>query len=127
MPHHEVPHHLAAAAGLLIPIRPTIQDAARFPHKLGEYLASGTPLVTTAHGEIPNYLEDGKHAYIAKSYDPAMYARKIEALLADPDLAKQIGCAGRQLAKEAFDYVSHGYKIKTFIEEIIDSKSKSRS
>ncbi|MEM6965970.1 MAG: glycosyltransferase, partial [Bacteroidota bacterium] len=47
IPHQEIPKYYAEASALLIPLRPTLQDEARFPHKLGEYLASGSPVITT--------------------------------------------------------------------------------
>jgi hypothetical protein len=43
------------AHGLLIPLRPT--DEVRFRLKIGEYMASGTLLITTVLGEIKYYFE----------------------------------------------------------------------
>ena len=46
------------AIALLIPLRPTFQDIARFPHKTGEYLASGNPVISTKYGEVKYYFTD---------------------------------------------------------------------
>ncbi len=119
VPHDQIGDKLAAATALLIPVRPTIQDAARFPHKVGEYLASGTPLVTTAFGEIPLYLSDGVTAYIARSFDVPSYAEKMEDVFRDLARACTIGLAGRSLGISAFDYRKHGLRLRNFIEEII--------
>jgi glycosyltransferase involved in cell wall biosynthesis len=121
LPHEQVPSRLISATGLLIPLRPTVQDMARFPHKVGEYLASGTPIVTTGYGEIENYLTDQETAYIATSYDANSFARKIEALVLNPLQAHKIGLSGRKKAEEAFDYRQHGQALLNFIKEITDN------
>ncbi|NND06799.1 MAG: glycosyltransferase [Saprospiraceae bacterium] len=122
VPHRDIAEKLAAASGLLIPVRPSIQDAARFPHKVGEYLASGTPLVTTAFGEIPQYLEDGKTAYITDAFDQHDYATKIEELIFDLPRAHKIGLAGRKKGMEAFDYKLHGERLAKFLEDLVSLK-----
>ncbi|RJO61666.1 glycosyltransferase [candidate division WS5 bacterium] len=109
----------ANACGLLIPLRPTIQDRARFPHKMGEYLASGNPVVTTNYGEVKNYFEDGNTALIAVNYDITEYAEKMEYILLHPERAKEIGQNGRMMGLNNFDYKVYGLKIKGFIELII--------
>lgn len=119
VPHRDIAEKLAAATGLLIPVRPSIQDAARFPHKVGEYLASGTPLVSTAFGEIPNYLKDGETAYIARSFDVATFAEKIDDLLSDPVRARYIGQEGRKKGIESFDYKIHGARLANFVQGLV--------
>jgi glycosyltransferase involved in cell wall biosynthesis len=64
------------AAGLLIPLRPTVQDEARFPHKIGEYLASGNPVISTNYGEVKHYFTDRENMLIAESYDTRSFADK---------------------------------------------------
>ncbi|MBK8505590.1 MAG: glycosyltransferase [Saprospiraceae bacterium] len=120
LPHEQVPQRLISAAGLLIPLRPTVQDIARFPHKVGEYLASGTPIVTTGYGEIANYLTDHETAYVAASYHVDSFARKIEELILNPEQARKIGLSGRSKAEAEFDYKQHGQALLNFIKKIID-------
>ena len=49
---------------MLVLARPdNIQAKGGFPTKLGEYLATGNPVVVTKVGEIPNYLIDGVNAF----------------------------------------------------------------
>ena len=54
--HSDIPGHYKPAKALLIPMRPTLQDAARFPHKIGEYVASGNPMISNNFGEVACYL-----------------------------------------------------------------------
>ena len=63
------------AIALLIPLRPTLQDEARFPHKIGEYLASGNPVISTNYGEVKHYFQDGHDMLIASRYDKELVRR----------------------------------------------------
>ncbi len=108
----------ANACGLLIPLRPTIQDKARFPHKIGEYLASGNPVVTTNYGEVARYFKDEESALIARNYDVTEFSEKMKYIILNPEKAKEIGQKGRQVALMNFDYKVYGPKIKEFIHTI---------
>ena len=65
-----------AAAALLIPLHDDLRSRARFPSKLGEYLAAGRPVVTSRVGEIERFLEDGVTAYIAMPDDEVAFSRR---------------------------------------------------
>jgi glycosyltransferase involved in cell wall biosynthesis len=105
------------ATGLLIPLRPTIQDEARFPHKVGEYLASGNPVVSTNYGEVKHYFTDGENMLIADSYDTRSFADKMQFVLDNIQEAKKIGERGREMALKNFDYRLYGEKIMGFLAE----------
>ena len=106
------------AYALLVPLRPILRDTARFPHKIGEYCASGRPIATMASGEIPLYFQHGKNAMIAQKYDTESYARIIDQLLADPALAEKIGSEGKLVAEREFNYGLYGPRIKHFITSL---------
>lgn len=106
------------ALALLIPLRPTLQDSARFPHKIGEYSASGNPIITTKVGEIKNYFEDGKTALIADSYTIDSFAEKMNFILCHPDASKTIGLKGKEIGLAAFDYKAHGSTLRKFLQKI---------
>jgi len=112
VPHDQIPSLYAKASALLIPLRPSVQDAARFPHKIGEYLASGRPMITTAFGEITHYdFIDGENALIAEDYEKESYAKKMQFILSDPEMSASIGINGRQMGLENFDYTQHGSRM----------------
>lgn len=119
VPHQLIPEYYARASALLIPLRPTIQDAARFPHKLGEYLASGRPIITTNFGEVKHYgFQDEETTLIAADYDPVSFSEKIQYVLNHPERARSIGLRGRTMGLENFDYKVLGHALKKFIEKI---------
>ncbi|MEO1451746.1 MAG: glycosyltransferase, partial [Bacteroidota bacterium] len=118
-PHTTIPQRLANASGLLIPMRPTLQDEARFPHKVGEYLASSTPLITTAFGEIRYYFRDEETALIADDYDPAAFAEKMQYIVQNPVAAAQIGENGRRMGLQEFNYITFGQRMRDFIAQVM--------
>lgn len=106
------------ATALLIPLRPTEQDLARFPHKIGEYLASGRPMVSTRYGEIAHYFTDEVDAFIAEEYDVMLFSQKMSKILDDPTKSRQVGKTGKVLGIKEFDYKAQGQKLFSFIQDL---------
>ena len=103
------------ALALLIPLRPTFKDIARFPHKTGEYLGSGNPVISTNYGEIKYYFRDGENILLAKSYDINLFAEKMQFVLDNPSEAQRIGFAGKKMAIKFFNYCSKAKEIDDFL------------
>ena len=112
------------ASALLIPLFDDLRSRARFPTKVGEYLASGRPVVTTDVGETERYLGDAVTAYVATPSDPTSFADRIIEVLDDPARAAAIGQAGRRLAEEDFDYSLHGPALHTFLTSLSAAPAK---
>ena len=105
------------AAALLIPLRPTFQDMARFPHKTGEYLASGNPVISTNYGEIKYYFQDGENMLIADRYDRGLFAEKMQFVIDKSEEAKSIGLRGKNLACQLFNYRSFSPILNDFLKD----------
>jgi len=123
LPYLDLVHQYTHAAGLLIPLRPTLQDEARFPHKIGEYLASGNPIITTHYGEVKQYFTDEQDALIASSYDLKLYTHKMSFISNHPKEAREIGLAGQRLGRKHFDYLAHGQRLHAFASSLIKKQS----
>jgi colanic acid/amylovoran biosynthesis glycosyltransferase len=59
-----------------------------------EAQASGRPVVTTAHGGIPEFVADGETALVVTENDPDALAAALVRVLADRELAGRLGGAG---------------------------------
>lgn len=115
----EIPSILSNS-DLLVLARPDNNQAkAGFPTKLGEYLASGKPVVITKTGEIPKYLIDNKSAYLAAPDDINNFANKVIFALNDEN-SKKIGANGYEVANKNFNYSLYGKEIL----EIIRNKNQ---
>jgi glycosyltransferase involved in cell wall biosynthesis len=95
----------ANASALLIPLRNTKQDIARFPHKIAEYCAAGRPIVSTRFGEVARIFDDNS-ALLADDYDIALYAAKLNYVIEKPDECEVIARNGYLLGKERFNFRS---------------------
>jgi glycosyltransferase involved in cell wall biosynthesis len=69
-----------------------------------EASASGRPVVSTRTAGGQEIVADGETGLLANPEDPADLSAKIEALLADPARARQMGQAGRERVLEKFDH-----------------------
>jgi glycosyltransferase involved in cell wall biosynthesis len=107
------------ATVLLAPLPDDPQSVTRFPTKLGEYLASGRPVVTTAIGEPARYLQDGVTAFLMRDGSAEALAEKIEEALSDPIRAEAVGVAGQALARAEFHYVGQGKRLADFLTGVI--------
>jgi glycosyltransferase involved in cell wall biosynthesis len=86
-----------------------------FPTKLGEYLASGKPVVVTSVGDIPLYLKDNHDSFICHPDDPREFAHKLHMCLSDELRASSVGDNGYKLAQTIF---SPQIGVKVLINEL---------
>ncbi len=107
------------AEALLIPISNSIQDKARFPQKISEYLASANPIITTNYGEVRHYFKDNINALVAKDDDPFYLSEKMKYVINNPEISKKIGLNGYHTGLEYFDNNSYKILLKDFLLEII--------
>lgn len=95
----EVPRVLDNSDVLVLPRAAGEFSMAGFPNKLGEYLASGRPVVATRVGDIPKYLADGDSAILVQPDDCPAFADALCTVLEDLDLADRIGASGKRVAE----------------------------
>lgn len=65
IPYDELVALYKHAFALMIPLRNTIEDTARFPNKICEYTAAHGLIVTTNNGEMQYYFKNGDNAVVA--------------------------------------------------------------
>jgi len=69
-----------------------------------EAMACATAVVGSRVGGVPEVVADGKTGLLVPPGDPAALARAINALLADPPLAEDMGWMGRARAEAEFSW-----------------------
>ena len=105
------------AIGLLIPLRNTDQDLARFPHKISEYTATKRPIITMSFGVINDYF-DKTSAYICSEYSTLEYAKIIDSLIDNPLDAIKIGIKGHEVGKKFLNTKSYNKTLAEFLLKI---------
>ena len=103
---------------LMIPLRDTIQDKARFPHKVGEYTASKRPILSTNLGEMKTYFRNGVSAILAEDYSVEEYVETMSKWLASGDLTT-IGLNGYNVGMQNFHYARYANALVDFINSAI--------
>jgi glycosyltransferase involved in cell wall biosynthesis len=114
----QIPRALCDSDILALARPDNAQAEGGFPTKLGEYLATGNPVVITNVGEICLFLEDGLNAFIAEPNSAEKFAVKLrEALLSEN--ADHIGLEGRKLVYNEFNYLQQAKLLSDFFEKHI--------
>jgi glycosyltransferase involved in cell wall biosynthesis len=117
-PRRDIPVLLSEGDVMALPRAAGTFSSAGFPTKLGEYLASGKPVVVTATGDIPKYLQDGVNAYVTPPGDTAAFARALRRAMANPAEAAEVGRRGREVAIREFDPSMNCGRVIEFIRTL---------
>lgn len=104
------------ALALLIPLRNSKQDEARFPQKICEYVASNRIIISTNFGEVKYYFHDMNNALIADDYDVVLYAEKMEWVLLNISKIKKLEENAYKSGRKYFDVISYYEPIKEFLK-----------
>lgn len=67
-----------------------------------EAMASGTPVVATCVGGVPEVVTDGRTGYLVAADDQAGFADRLRGLFLDRDRARELGAAARKDAVDRF-------------------------
>lgn len=112
----DMPQILTNAAVLALARPNNLQAQNGFPTKLGEYLLTGNPVVVTSVGDIPLFLKDQESALIAEPGNIQEFADKLCFALEKPEIAHNIGLAGREVALSYFNASVETLKIINIIK-----------
>jgi glycosyltransferase involved in cell wall biosynthesis len=123
VPHKELLSLYLDADLLIIPLRDSIQDIARFPHKVSEYTAAGRPILSTTVGELGYYFRNGESAILANEYSVESYMESISGIGLARAGMDRIAKAGYQIGLRHFDYKSYSRPLADFVA----NNKKSRS
>jgi glycosyltransferase involved in cell wall biosynthesis len=118
---NEMPQLLSHAKILALARPSSLQSTGGFPTKLGEYLATGRPVVVTAVGDIPRYLTDGKDAFIVQPDDNNEFAKKLQLVMNNYQQALKIGQKGRLLASGVFNYRYQSKRLHKYLIKLLVS------
>jgi glycosyltransferase involved in cell wall biosynthesis len=91
---------------------------AGFPFKLGEYLATGNPVLVSDVGDVASYLQNMKDAIIVQPDDVTAVKKAMEFCIRNPEEAAQIGLNGQLKCKEHFDPSVNGRKLLELLQRL---------
>jgi glycosyltransferase involved in cell wall biosynthesis len=70
-------------------------------------MALGVPVIATNVGGPPEIVTDGEQGYLLAPEEPAAWAQAVARIAASPELARQMGRAGRERVERAFSSEHH--------------------
>ena len=112
-----IPNELYKSRLLVLSRPDNIQAQGGFPTKLGEYLATGVPVVVTSVGELPYFLKNDKNAFLGEPDNVESFAEAMRRALSDNHFALKVGLAGRETALKYFSHLVQGKFISDFLSE----------
>jgi len=86
-----------------------------------EAMACGKPVIGGLHGGAPEVIDDGKTGYLVQHGDAGQLATSLEALLADPELGRQMGARGRERLERDFRFNVFAKSLKKILRDLCES------
>lgn len=102
---------LACADLCLLPMKDNPPNHARWPNKIGFYMAAGRPVVTTGVNDVGGLVENGGLGLVA-AVDVQDFSDKIVDLLTHPQQADAMGQRARDMAEKDFALPIHGAQLE---------------
>jgi glycosyltransferase involved in cell wall biosynthesis len=97
------PSYLACGDIMLLPFRRKTINMARWPGKLGDYLAAGRPIVANPTGEVRRLLEN-EPVGLPAGETPVEFAGAILSLLSDSAACIRMGARAREVAEDELSW-----------------------
>jgi len=117
-PFKEIKYFLGASDILLLPMTDVLANRGRWPHKTGDYLSSGRPIVVNNVGDIPDIFKGNNAGYIAEP-NAEDFAFKIIQMIQDKDKWEEYGKNTRQVAETVLSWQNIGNKLYHKLKEKI--------
>lgn len=113
----QIPGLLKNAKVLALARPSSLQSTGGFPTKLGEYLATGNPVIVTAVGDIPHYLNDS-NAFVVPPDNNDLFAETLVKVFADYKNAVMIGNKGAKLAHTTFSSKVQSERLYNYLKTV---------
>jgi glycosyltransferase involved in cell wall biosynthesis len=91
---------------------------AGFPFKLGEFLATGKPVIASRVSDVDRFLVHGHNAMLVQAGSSSDVCDAAEFLINNPESATAIGVRGREVAETFFDCRQQGRALLAFLESV---------
>jgi len=111
--------YMASADLFLLPLRDTEGNRSRWPNKIGDYMASGRPIVASQVGEIVSIMKTNNIGMLVQNNINEI-ATNTEWLLNNPELADEMGSNARALAETEYSWSSLAEQLESFYSSLLN-------
>lgn len=110
---------LSRAAVLLLP---SLQENA--PMAVSEAMAIGVPVITSNRCGMPFMVEDGRSGFLVEPTYETQIVDKLNSVLGDERLRREMGARGRQIANERFHPAEVARKTMRVYQSVIEERAR---
>jgi len=111
-------NYLSSTDVFALPMRDNPVNQARWPNKIGEYMAMERPTVCSRVGDVAELVERERIGLVADN-DPVQFGETILMLLKDKQLANDMGERARRVAERQFNIAVQGSQIERLYQRLV--------
>ncbi len=115
---------MSAADAFLMPLRDNLVNVARWPNKIGEYMALGRPVVSTRVGDVARLIETNRIGNVSDA-EPTDFGNQLLRLLSDNVMLNDMGDRARKLAEDHYDISIQGSHIEHLYESLLEERRQA--
>lgn len=123
-PQDDLINYLSSTDVFVLPMRENLVNQARWPNKIGEYMAIGRPTVCSRVGDVAELVEQERIGLISEN-DPVQFGKTIFTLLKDEQLANEMGRRARRVAERQFDIAVQGSQVEQLYQRLVLERAAS--
>jgi glycosyltransferase involved in cell wall biosynthesis len=123
-PNDDLVNYLSATDVFVLPMRNNAVNQARWPNKIGEYMAMARPTVCSQVGDVAELVERERVGLVAEN-DPVKFGTTIMALLRNEQLADDMGKRARKVAERQFDIAVQGSQVERLYQRLVSEQTAS--
>lgn len=119
-PDVDLPYYLGAADVFLLPMTDNPVNRARWPNKIGAYMAAGRPTICADVGDVASLVRSKEIGFVCEPTTGG-FVQGIRNVLADEEGSKQMGVRARQVAESEFALNVQGSEIEALYLRLLES------
>lgn len=115
--------YLQAADILLLPLRDNTVSKARWPNKMGDYIAAGRPVITTDIGEISRFNSLYPGGVVLAEWESKSFETSIDELLSSPAKMEEMGRYNFDVARKHYSWMNKSKEFYEFYLKVCGMRS----
>jgi glycosyltransferase involved in cell wall biosynthesis len=115
------PAYMSACDVCLVPHARTPHTETTVPHKLFQYMATGTPVVVTDLSPLARVVEDAGAGVVVPPEDPDAMASALADLAAAPERRRRLGANGRRAVEATYNWERDGQRLVETYERLVEA------
>ncbi len=119
LPNPEALKLISEAAILVLPSR--CEGMGRV---LIEAMSGGIPVIGSRIGGIPHLIRDGDNGFLFPAGDAAALEDRMRTLLSDPELRRNMGARGREIARQEFTEACYAQEFTAMVHKVADGATQ---